>query len=120
MSFTVKDLRKYLFEGPDEDDFDADTDDFENAEEEWYENRDEFFYEAGELPGFGLFKNVAQWNMGDGHECGTVFQHVESGRFFKAVGWYSSWDSGSTYETLEEVEPYEVTKIRYRKVSNAN
>lgn len=117
MSFTAEDLKKYLFEGPDEEDFDPDTDDFDEAEEKWEEARDEFFYEAGELPGFGLFNSVAQWNMGDGHEQGIVVKHEESGRFFKITGYYSSWDS-SDWDELEEVEPYEVTKIRYRKVKS--
>lgn len=110
MSFTDEQLKRYLLEGP----VDDEAEDFDEIYDDWHDSVDEFFYEGGDLEGFGNFKIVASWNLGDGHEQGTVFQH-ESGRFFKVTGWYSSWDTGE-WETVEEVEPYEVTKIRYRKV----
>lgn len=114
MTFTADDLNSYLFNEPDKDDFESEEA-YDAAYEKWEEDHDEFFYEGGELGKFGTFKEVASWNGGDGHEMGRVFQHEESGRFFKAVGYYSSWDA-SEWEELYECEPYEVVKTRYRKV----
>ena len=113
MSFTDKQLMKYLTEEPE-----FDEENYDDQYDEWYERVDEFFYEGGDLPGFGSFEQVASWNYGDGHERGAVFKH-ESGRYFQATGSYSSWDS-STWDKVEEVEPYEVTKIRYRRINNDN
>ena len=110
MSFTAKQLSDHLFTGPDYDD-----PNYDDKYDEWEAECDEFFYGSGNLGDFGNFKSVARWSYGDGQEQGVVFQH-ESGRYFKVTGYYSSWDS-STWDELHEVEPYEVVKIRYRKVN---
>lgn len=95
-------------------------------ENEWYESGREygepeylgdFFYQGGTVPGMGEFRVVASWNLGDGHEQGVVFEHEESGRFFRATGWYSSWDTGE-WQEMDEVEPYQKVVTRYRKVES--
>jgi len=118
MTFTAAQVFNYLNEEPDEDDF-QDTEAYDLAYEKWEETIDEFYYEGGTVGDFGNFKPVASWSYGDGKEQGVVFQHEESGRFFKALGYYSSWDS-STWDSFDEVEPYSVVKTRYRKVYNGS
>lgn len=114
MSFTEDDLRKVLLEGPD---IDIDDPDYDEKHNDWYDEISDFMYGGGGLTGFGDFDAVASWNYGDGHEQGVVFRHKQSGRYFMVKGYYSSWDA-SSWESVDEVEPYEVTKIRYRKVKS--
>jgi hypothetical protein len=76
---------------------------------------EEFDYEGGVLKGFGTFKMLSNGNLGDGHEAWALVQHVESGRYFRSEGWYSSWDGGSNSANgWTEVEPAEVTVVRYK------
>lgn len=78
----------------------------------WWHEPDDY------LHNFGHFKSRDSWNLGDGHECGIVFEHVESGRLFRKTGWYSSWDSGEWDGPLTEVEAVEYTSFKYRDLSS--
>lgn len=51
---------------------------------------------------------------GDGEYMHVVFSIGK--QFFRKTGTHSSWDGSDWDGELEEVEPYEVTVVRYREV----
>ena len=54
-----------------------------------------------------------------GYEGGGEYMHVVfqiDNQFFKVTVSYNSWDANEWDGELEEVEPYEVTVVRYREV----
>lgn len=79
----------------------------------------EFWYDGGFIPGLGYFRSVSNGNLGDGHEAWSIVQHQDSGRYFRADGWYSSWgDSSIDDGGIHEVWPVEQTIVRFRYVDN--
>jgi hypothetical protein len=87
------------------------------------ETREAVRYPWGEgkfVEGLGTFKPVVDWMTREYEDsyCHNVVLHVESGKYYKSVGYYSSWDGTNWSEgSFEEVEPYEKTVTRYRTVS---
>lgn len=71
------------------------------------------------VDGLGLVEGIVSWGgEGDGAATGDVIKVTgEDGseNYFERTGRYSSWDS-TYYGDWYEVEPYEKTVTRYRKV----
>lgn len=101
MSFTVEELKSWAID-----------------DEEYYSYADlwhEVYYGTEVDSPFGKVTRVAHWGgEGDGAEMFLVFS--VGGRLFQITGYYSSYDSSSWDGPLVEVEPYEKTVVRYRKV----
>lgn len=70
--------------------------------------------------GVGTFNLEVQWGgQGDGAPMGYVikFTPVEGDpQWFEKTGYYSSWDSNYFDGGWKEVEPFEKTVTRYKKV----
>lgn len=67
----------------------------------------------------GTFEHVVTWGgEGDGAEIGNVIRFTDSEgnvQHFEQTGTYSSWDS-TYFDEWHEVQPFEKTVIRYRRV----
>lgn len=82
-----------------------------------YYEPEEISYEGGIVQGLGHVKVLDNGNLGDGHEAWVLFEHVESGRFFRLGGYYSSWGSGEMDDWVEVV-PAQVTVVRYADIND--
>ncbi|AXG66283.1 hypothetical protein SEA_ANNADREAMY_198 [Streptomyces phage Annadreamy] len=89
------------------------------SEFDGYEN--DFYEEIGssgiELP--LLRKTATLEDREGGHEGGGDYMHVVfriGDQLFRKTGYYNSWDANDWDGEIEEVEPYEVTVVRYREV----
>lgn len=112
MTFTAAELEAYLDEGG----FDDQLSFWDEPDSDWFKTSN-----AEELKRFkqrfGAYPEpAANWGgQGDGAAMGAVIKIGD--RYFKRTGYYSSWDSSEYDSTVEEVEPYEKTVIRYRSKS---
>lgn len=93
----------------------------EAAIEEQYDGYENEFYNEldseTEIEPLGVtayYVDGTQNGEGGGEYMDVVFRVGQ--QLFRKVGTYSSWDANEWDGALEEVEPYEVTVVRYREV----
>ncbi|AXH49315.1 hypothetical protein HWB76_gp086 [Streptomyces phage Blueeyedbeauty] len=95
---------------------DAVEDTFEGYESEFYGEIRYAGKNGMELNGLGTAYSVDYEGGGEGQgeNMWVVFRIGD--QLFRKYGYYSSWDGSDWDGDLEEVEPYEVTVVRYREV----
>lgn len=54
-------------------------------------------------------------DVGDGQGCMTVWYFEAHDIYIAFKGWYSSWDD-TLIDSIEQVEPYEVTITKYKTI----
>lgn len=121
MSFTAKELDRFVENTGQEEIYDEATDSYvpnpafnEDFEGGWM---DIYYGEYNELTTpWGKLEKVKSWGgEGDG---ATIFLVVKlDDRLFQKTGYYSSWDSSSMDSPLVEVEEYVEPTTYYRKKS---
>jgi hypothetical protein len=72
---------------------------------------DQIGYGDGVVLPSGKVEIVKQWGGGDGGDITAILGI--GGQYFQLTGYYSSWDGNDFNDTVIEVEPKEVTVVRF-------
>ena len=98
------------------------TAEIESAIDEEFEGWPNEFYSELGTDGYELTEleiRAYEVDREGGYEGGGEYMHLVfkvGNQYFRKTGEHNSWDANTWDGELEEVEPYEVTVVRYREV----